>query len=89
MLDVNVLPFESSSLRLFLSKFSGNEFLQSIAKPFLLSDSMSPCRTPGPHAVDTTDSYRKVIPGYMQRHQFKGLGWTGLAPGWKGGAAKR
>ena len=33
---------------------------------------------PRPHAVDHNESYRKLIPGYMQRHTFK-PGLTGLA----------
>lgn len=33
---------------------------------------------PRPHAVDHNESYRKLIPGYMQRHAFK-PGLTGLA----------
>jgi putative colanic acid biosysnthesis UDP-glucose lipid carrier transferase len=33
---------------------------------------------PRPHAVDHNESYRKLIPGYMQRHACK-PGLTGLA----------
>ena len=40
---------------------------------------------PRPHAVEHNEYYRKVIPGYMQRHSFK-PGMTGLAQisGWRG-----
>ena len=40
---------------------------------------------PRPHAVQHNEIYRKVIPGYMQRHSFK-PGITGLAQisGWRG-----
>ena len=40
---------------------------------------------PRPHAVQHNEIYRKIIPGYMQRHSFK-PGITGLAQisGWRG-----
>lgn len=40
---------------------------------------------PRPHAVQHNEMYRKIIPGYMQRHAFK-PGMTGLAQvsGWRG-----
>ena len=40
---------------------------------------------PRPHAIEHNEFYRKVIPGYMQRHSFK-PGITGLAQisGWRG-----
>ncbi|MFM9088039.1 MAG: undecaprenyl-phosphate glucose phosphotransferase [Cyanobium sp.] len=44
---------------------------------------------PRPHAVDHNEHYRKLIPGYMQRHLFK-PGMTGLAQveGWRGETAE-
>ena len=33
---------------------------------------------PRPHAIQHNEMYRKIIPGYMQRHAFK-PGITGLA----------
>ncbi|MEB3258377.1 MAG: undecaprenyl-phosphate glucose phosphotransferase [Cyanobacteriota bacterium] len=44
---------------------------------------------PRPHAVDHNEHYRKLIPGYMQRHSFK-PGMTGLAQveGWRGETAE-
>ena len=40
---------------------------------------------PRPHAIEHNETYRKIIPGYMQRHSFK-PGITGLAQisGWRG-----
>jgi len=44
---------------------------------------------PRPHAVDHNELYRRLIPGYMQRHLFK-PGMTGLAQveGWRGETAE-
>ena len=40
---------------------------------------------PRPHAVNHNETYRKIVPGYMQRHNLK-PGITGLAQirGFKG-----
>jgi putative colanic acid biosynthesis UDP-glucose lipid carrier transferase len=44
---------------------------------------------PRPHAVDHNELYRRLSPGYMQRHLFK-PGMTGLAQveGWRGETAE-
>ena len=69
MRDPRITP-----IGIFIRKYKLDEFPQFIN---VLIGEMS-IVGPRPHAVDHNESYRSLIPGYMQRHAFK-PGLTGLA----------